>query len=170
MVEHTQTIRRQQPTNCLSVSEYFVGLGLKGFTQHVKISLLCPIGLWLLFFPNTYPKNKSNILRTRIFLFYQIFKFYLKMQCLTKKLTAWEFHSSTAQHIYGVNYAWEFHSSTAQHIYGVNYASFDYPIIQQPNLPIKFLSNKVLPDLWKKNTRDVYYSDLNFVAFLQKFP
>ena len=167
MVEHTQTIRRQQPTNCLSVSEYFVGLGLKGFTQHVKISLLCPIGLWLLFFPNTYPKNKSNILRTRIFLFYQIFKFYLKMQCLTKKLTAWEFHSSTAQHIYGVNYAWEFHSSTAQHIYGVNYAwefhsstaqhiygvnyaSFDYPIIQQPNLPIKFLSNKVLPDLWKK--------------------
>ena len=85
MVEHTQTIRRQQPTNCLSVCEYFVGLDLKVFTQHVKISLLCPIGLWLLFFTNTYPKNKSNILRTGIFLFYQIFKFYLKMQCLTKK-------------------------------------------------------------------------------------
>ena len=30
MVKYTQTIRRQQPTNCLSVLDHFVGLVLKG--------------------------------------------------------------------------------------------------------------------------------------------
>ena len=30
MAEYTQTIRRQHPTNCLSVSVHFVGLTLKG--------------------------------------------------------------------------------------------------------------------------------------------
>ena len=30
MVNHTQTIRLLLPTNCLSVSEHFVGLALKG--------------------------------------------------------------------------------------------------------------------------------------------
>ena len=30
MAEFTQTIRRQQPTNCLGVFDYFVGLALKG--------------------------------------------------------------------------------------------------------------------------------------------
>ena len=29
MVKQTQTIRRQQPTNCLSVFDYFMGLALK---------------------------------------------------------------------------------------------------------------------------------------------
>ena len=30
MVRHTQTIRRQEPTNCLSVFDQFMGLALKG--------------------------------------------------------------------------------------------------------------------------------------------
>ena len=30
MVKHTQTIPRQQPTNCLSVFDHFVKLALKG--------------------------------------------------------------------------------------------------------------------------------------------
>ena len=30
MVKHTETITRQQPTNCLSVFDHFVGLALKG--------------------------------------------------------------------------------------------------------------------------------------------
>ena len=30
MIKHTQTIRWQQPTNCLSVFDHFVGLALKG--------------------------------------------------------------------------------------------------------------------------------------------
>ena len=29
MIKHTQTIRRQQPTNCLNVFDHFVGLALK---------------------------------------------------------------------------------------------------------------------------------------------
>ena len=33
MVKHTQTIRRQQPMNCLSVFDHFVGLALKGFRE-----------------------------------------------------------------------------------------------------------------------------------------
>ena len=32
MIKHTQTIRRQLPTNCLTVFDYFVGLLLKGLT------------------------------------------------------------------------------------------------------------------------------------------
>ena len=30
MVKYTQTIRQQQPMNCLSVFDHFVGLTLKG--------------------------------------------------------------------------------------------------------------------------------------------
>ena len=33
MVKHTQTIRRQQPTNCLSVFDHFVVLALKGLSR-----------------------------------------------------------------------------------------------------------------------------------------
>ena len=33
MVKHTQTIRPQEPTNCLNVFDYFVGLALKGLTE-----------------------------------------------------------------------------------------------------------------------------------------
>ena len=40
MVKHTQNICRQQPTNCLSVFDHFVGLALKG----LKISLFSLIG------------------------------------------------------------------------------------------------------------------------------
>ena len=40
MVEQTQTIRRQELMNCLSVFDHFVGLALKGLSQ-----------LWL-FLPN----------------------------------------------------------------------------------------------------------------------
>ena len=33
MVKHTQTIRPQEPTNCLNVFDYFVGLALKGLIE-----------------------------------------------------------------------------------------------------------------------------------------
>ena len=41
-VKHPQTIRRQQPTNCLSVFEHFVGLALKGLTNLKKIHKINP--------------------------------------------------------------------------------------------------------------------------------
>ena len=34
MVKHTQTIHRQEPTNCLSVSDHFVGFALKGLKKN----------------------------------------------------------------------------------------------------------------------------------------
>ena len=34
---HTQTMRRQQPTNFLSVFDKFVGLALKGLREKVKM-------------------------------------------------------------------------------------------------------------------------------------
>ena len=37
MIKHTKKIRRQQPTNCLSVFDLFVGLALKGFNVLFKI-------------------------------------------------------------------------------------------------------------------------------------
>ena len=36
MVKHTQTIRWQQPKNCLNVFEHFVGLALKGLKEIFK--------------------------------------------------------------------------------------------------------------------------------------
>ena len=33
MVKHTQTIRRQEPTKCLSAFDHFVGLALKGLRR-----------------------------------------------------------------------------------------------------------------------------------------
>ena len=43
MVKHTQTIRRQQPqidSNCLSLFDHFVALGLKGLIRyHIAIVL-----------------------------------------------------------------------------------------------------------------------------------
>ena len=33
MVKHTQTIRRQNLTNCLSVCDHFVGLALEGLVR-----------------------------------------------------------------------------------------------------------------------------------------
>ena len=37
MAKHTQTIRRQKPTNCLNVFDHFVGLALK----ELELFLLC---------------------------------------------------------------------------------------------------------------------------------
>ena len=37
MVKHTQTIRREQPMNCLSMFDHLVGLAFKGLKQMVKI-------------------------------------------------------------------------------------------------------------------------------------
>ena len=36
MAEHTQTIRWQQPTNCLSVFDHRVGLALQELTASLK--------------------------------------------------------------------------------------------------------------------------------------
>ena len=37
MVKHTETIRPQKPTNCLSVFDHFVGLALKGLRSRKLI-------------------------------------------------------------------------------------------------------------------------------------
>ena len=37
MVKHTQTIRRHQPTNCLSVFDHFVNLALKGLKEDLTL-------------------------------------------------------------------------------------------------------------------------------------
>ena len=39
MVKYTQTIRRQQPTNCFSGFDHFVKMVLKGLRDHHGISL-----------------------------------------------------------------------------------------------------------------------------------
>ena len=44
MVKHNETIRQQKPTNCLSVSEHFVELVLKGVTLYF-IRCLCTLDL-----------------------------------------------------------------------------------------------------------------------------
>ena len=51
MVKHAQTIRRQQPTNCLSVFDHFVGLVLIGLIEYeiVKVQLKNNFGQNLVF-------------------------------------------------------------------------------------------------------------------------
>ena len=59
MVKHTQTIRRQKPTNCLSVFDHFVGLTLKGlmviyrFAEEKKTELKYIHQFIILFQPKT---------------------------------------------------------------------------------------------------------------------
>ena len=43
MVKHSQTIRRQMPTNCLSVFDHFVGLALKRLFKKEASPLLVSI-------------------------------------------------------------------------------------------------------------------------------
>ena len=47
MVKHTQIIRRQKPTNCLSVFDHFVGLALKG----LKNMLINPFSMFHFYNP-----------------------------------------------------------------------------------------------------------------------
>ena len=44
MVQHNQTIRQKQATNCLSVFDHFVGLTLKGLTVNAVINHLVTTG------------------------------------------------------------------------------------------------------------------------------
>ena len=46
MVKYTQTIRLQQPTNCLNVFDHFVGLALKGFNFNVSDILQKSQSFW----------------------------------------------------------------------------------------------------------------------------
>ena len=41
MLKHTQTIRWQQRMNCLSVSDHFVGLALKGLKDIYELAEPC---------------------------------------------------------------------------------------------------------------------------------
>ena len=52
MVKHTQKIRRQQPTNCLSVFDHFLGLAVKQLTSMAMLRVSCrflPVQLETLF-------------------------------------------------------------------------------------------------------------------------
>ena len=55
MVKHTQTIRRQKATNCLSVFDHFVGLALKGLT-------MCPFLVKITIFDLLSNPFQTNIL------------------------------------------------------------------------------------------------------------
>ena len=57
MVKHTQTIRRKQPTNCLSVFDHFVGLVLKGIRSNKTVSESL----------NNYVKKWSKFLKKQIY-------------------------------------------------------------------------------------------------------
>ena len=41
MAKHNQTIRRQLSTNCLSISDHFVGLALKGLIKGMSSIDIC---------------------------------------------------------------------------------------------------------------------------------
>ena len=58
MVKHIQTICRQQPTDCLSVFDYFVGLVLKGL---ILVALAWPKSSWNLTTTSTKLLNPTRI-------------------------------------------------------------------------------------------------------------
>ena len=39
MFKHTETIRQQEPTNCLTMLDHFVGSALKGSTKQLHIEV-----------------------------------------------------------------------------------------------------------------------------------
>ena len=53
MVKHTQIIYWQMPSNCLSVSDHFVGLTLKGLNGLTRMNLKnAAMSLFMLIFTN----------------------------------------------------------------------------------------------------------------------
>ena len=75
MVKHTQTIRRQQPTNCLSVFDHFVGLAFKGLKDKQK-------------FQNNFveTKNHSNIRELSTNLLLSSLSPYLSQSCIYEEM------------------------------------------------------------------------------------
>ena len=82
MVKHTQTIRRQKPTNCLSVFGHFVGLALKGlkytfvlFTNLIlwyqlkSLIILNFIFSWCIYFSKNVPELEKILSKPRFTLF-----------------------------------------------------------------------------------------------------
>ena len=61
MVKHTEIIRGQKPTNCLSVLDHFVGLALKGLINSVQLQLE------QLLVPNLYLKVKRKTVLREIY-------------------------------------------------------------------------------------------------------
>ena len=59
MVKHTQTIRQQKPTNCLSVFDHFVGLALKWLKHRESDQFM--ILIILLCFPLNLVIHGSNV-------------------------------------------------------------------------------------------------------------
>ena len=58
MVKHTQTIRRQLPTNCLSVFDHFANLALKGLKNEITRAQFLPIPQ--IAEPNAVQLKKNN--------------------------------------------------------------------------------------------------------------
>ena len=62
MVKHTQTTCQQQPINCLSVFDHFVGLTLKGLRK-IPLWMLLDF-IFLLLFAATYFDSKDSAVAT----------------------------------------------------------------------------------------------------------
>ena len=61
MVKLTQTTRRQQPTNCLSVFESFIGLALKWYTKGIANLHYIKRRAYLAQFLGGRPLNETTI-------------------------------------------------------------------------------------------------------------
>ena len=95
IVKYTQTIRRQQPTNCLIACDRFVGLALKGlnFYKNISLTYLTSFLSWstcaILFFVFSYTSSVAAILirdskapkDDKVLLF--------RFPCLIHSTTAW---------------------------------------------------------------------------------
>ena len=66
MVKHTQTIRRQKPTNCFSVFDHFVGLALKELILTVILKRCTCIYWTILSMSGASPITKRHNLNLKI--------------------------------------------------------------------------------------------------------
>ena len=64
MVKHSQTTRRQQPTNCLSVFDHFLELALKGLKDICNIFVTLLSGIIKNRMPQAVKKMNSRLLET----------------------------------------------------------------------------------------------------------
>ena len=59
MAKHTQAIRRQYPTNCLSKFDYIVKLAFKGLSSDRDLTRIHMSSFWQMYILNEEKKSKT---------------------------------------------------------------------------------------------------------------
>ena len=85
MVKHTQAIRRQQPTNFLSVFDYFLGFALKGLSCCINLEKLS-----IRIFYKVFHQIRLGLCAYNLWYLINCQKFFAYYLLFLSKITSWK--------------------------------------------------------------------------------